>query len=82
MFALLIVTGSKVFYDFVNDILSSLHFNSFNWKPSARDFVTNSSKRDCIERAGSVLFHTFSEGSIIYILPDVRIRHTQVINRY
>ena len=49
MFALLIVTGCKVFYDFVNDILSSLHFDSFNWKPSARDFVTNSSKRDCIE---------------------------------
>ena len=49
MFALLIVTGSKVFYDFVNDILSSLHFDSFNWKPSARDFVTNLSTRDCIE---------------------------------
>ena len=49
MFALLIVTGSKVFYDFVNDILSSLHFDSFNWKPSARDFVTNLSTCDCIE---------------------------------
>ena len=49
MFALLVVTGSKVSYNFVNDILSSLHFDSFNWKPSARDFVTNSSKRDCIE---------------------------------
>ena len=48
MFALLIVAGSKVFSDFVNDILSSLHFDSFNWKPSARDFVTKSSTRHCI----------------------------------
>jgi len=38
---LLIVTGFKVFSDFVNDILSSLHLDLFNWKPSARDFVTN-----------------------------------------
>ena len=49
MFVFLIVTGSNVFSDFVNDILSSLHFDSFNWKPSAQDFVTNSSMRDCIE---------------------------------
>ena len=49
MFVLLIVIGSKGFSDFVNDILSFLHFDSFNWKPSARDFVTHSSTRDCIE---------------------------------
>ena len=49
MFILLIVIGSKGFSDFVNDILSSLHFDSFNWKPSARDFVTNSSTHDYIE---------------------------------
>ena len=34
-----IVTGSKVLSDFVNDILSSLHFDSFNWKPPAREFA-------------------------------------------
>ena len=39
----------KVFSDFVNGILSSLHFDLFNWKPSALDFVTNSSTCDCIE---------------------------------
>ena len=49
MFVLLIVMCSKGFSDSVNDILSSLHFDSFNWKPSAQDFVTNSSTRDCIE---------------------------------
>ena len=49
MFVLLIMTGSKTFSDFVNDILSSLHFDLFNRKPSALDFVTNSSTRDCIE---------------------------------
>ena len=49
MFVSLIVTGLKVFFDLVNDILSSLHFDLFNWKPLARDFVTNSSKRYCIE---------------------------------
>ena len=48
MFVSLIVTGLKVFFDLVNDILSSLHFDLFNWKP-ARDFVTNSSTRYCIE---------------------------------
>ena len=75
MFVLLIVTGSKVFSDFVNDILSSL--------------LETISTRLCykfinarLHRAGSVLFHTLSDGSIIYILPDVRIRHTQVINHY
>ena len=46
MFVLLIVIGSKGFSDFVNDILSSLHFDLFNWKPSARDFVTNSSTKN------------------------------------
>ena len=49
MFVLLIVTGSKVLSDFVNDILSSLHFDSVYWKPSARDLVINSFTRDCIE---------------------------------
>ena len=49
MFVLLILIGSKILSDFVNDILSSLHFDSFNWKPSARDFITNSSTFDCIE---------------------------------
>ena len=80
MFVLLIVTGSKVFSDFMNDILSSLHFDSFNWKPSARDCNKFINAR--LHRAGFVLFHTLSEGSIICILPDVRIRHTQVINHY
>ena len=49
MFVLLIVTGSKVFSDFVNDILIFLLFDPFNWIASARDFVTNSSTRDCFE---------------------------------
>ena len=49
MFIILIVIGSKGFSDFVNDILSSLQFNLFNWKLSAQDFVTNSSMCDCIE---------------------------------
>ena len=49
MFVLLIIISSKGFSDFVNDILSSLHFDSFNWRPSAREFVTNSSTRDCID---------------------------------
>ena len=49
MFVLLIVISSKGFSDFVNDILSSIHFDSFNCKPSARDFETNSSTGDCIE---------------------------------
>ena len=49
MFILLIVIGSKGFSDFVNDILTSLHFDSFNWKPSAQDFMTNSSMYDCIK---------------------------------
>ena len=29
-----------------------------------------------LHRAGAVLLHTLSEGGVIYILPDVRIRHT------
>ena len=76
MFVLLIVMGSKGFSDFVNDILSSLHFDSFNWKPSARDCNKFINAR--LHRADSILFHTLSEGSIIHILPDARIRHPQV----
>ena len=49
MFVLLIVTGSKVFSGFVNDILSCLHFDLLNRKPSARDFIKNQSTRDCID---------------------------------
>ena len=49
MFVLLVVIGSKVFSGFVNDILSCLHFDLLNRKPSARDFVKNQSTRDCID---------------------------------
>ena len=80
MFVLLIVIGSKGFSDFVNDILSFLHFDSFNWKPSARD--CNKFINEQRHRAGSVLFQTLSERSIIYIHSDVPIRHTHVINHY
>ena len=56
---------NDILSSFVNDILSSLHFDLFNRKPSALDFVTNSSTRDCIELV--TFFSTHSEGSIIYI---------------
>ena len=66
--------------DFVNDILSSVHFDLFNWKLSARDFVTNSSTRYCIELVR--VFQALSEGRESYILPDVRIRYIQVTKHY
>ena len=80
MFVLLIVMGSKGFSDFVNDILSSLHFDSFNWKPSARDFVTNSLMRDCIELVPFFSTHSARVVSSTYFQMLVFVTLKSLIN--